>query len=95
MKSVIGTCDKFGQKRFDRTFDKCMYCGHPIPGDLRLSDEEKNRLLEEKRKRFEENEAARRKETRKNDDRGSLISGSWWDEFGSGGGDFGDGGCGD
>lgn len=95
MSNPTETCAKCRQKLVDRTFDKCMYCGQPIPENLRLSDEEKNKSLEEKQKRFEENEAAQRENIKRREDRNAGSSDSWWVDFGSGEGGFGDGGCGD
>jgi hypothetical protein len=48
------TCKNCSRKFIDRYFDKCMYCGHPIPVEHRLSKSEKDIIKFKKEKQAEE-----------------------------------------
>jgi predicted ATP-dependent serine protease len=87
MNSLI--CESCKRKLVDRYFDKCMYCGHPIPERNRLSKSEKDlirskkdQLAEEQRKEHEQYMVKRKEFDRKMG--GDVI-----------GGDSGGSGCGD
>ncbi len=90
MKNLTENCGKCNQKLIDLKFDKCMYCGEPLPENLRLTSEEKKKQQEEKQSWYEENEAEQR-EIRKRKKQEKTGSDSWYDDSISG--DVDCGGC--
>lgn len=60
---TIPVCQICSRKLLDRYFDKCMYCGHPIPEDQRLSEAKKEEIAS-KRTQFAQEEQKRREEER-------------------------------
>jgi hypothetical protein len=91
-------CENCKRKLVDRYFDKCMYCGHSIPENHRLSKGEKDLVkskkeqqTEEQMKEHEQYMARHKKFFRRRggNDGGVDIDGG---DSGEGGGDGGDGG---
>ena len=42
-------CAKCGQIISKNQFDKCMWCGQPVPDEFKLTDEERSVILEKQR----------------------------------------------
>lgn len=82
----VDQCEKCNRNLLDKTFDKCMYCGHPMPENQRLSEDAKKEILVEKQQRFEEAEEEHRNRKIRRRDGYDFDGGDYF----SGGGD---GGC--
>ena len=54
-------CTKCKRELKELAFDKCMYCGELIPEEFRLSEVEKQNVLDKKQRNFEEQEVRHRK----------------------------------
>jgi len=68
-KRICTNCDRVLQKT---THDKCMYCGAEIPIELRLSDEQKNKIAEKQQEEHKKQMKNSSPSSPDNDD--SIIS---------------------
>jgi len=73
-------CTKCNQILKEKAFDKCMYCGEPIPKETRLDPSEKAARLQKKQDAFEKSaaeyrakEKAKGKNKKKKKNKGTSV----------------------
>ena len=94
MTSIKGKCRECGQVIQASAFNKCMYCGHPLPQDQQVSDQELAAVRHRQQQAIEQEKQQHQQRMKKlgKQSSGAGDVGGFGDWGGSDGG-CGDGGC--
>jgi hypothetical protein len=87
MDRILNKCTKCDRELKELAFNKCMYCGEPIPENIQLTEDARLLRLKEKHNKLKSVQNAKNKVRR--------SIGSDGGGFNIGGGCGGDAGCGD